>query len=81
MRNSDSIIILNVNRTLTLNPSLDISMQVIDVLKYFTPDYVQSVAHLTMNSFGNVSMIHPLVSVVMLKILITSFFLVDFTMH
>ena len=81
MRNNNSIIILNVNRTLTLNPSLDISMQVIDVLRYFTPDYVQSVAHLTTTSFRNASMIHLSVSVVMWKILITTFCVVNFTIH
>ena len=73
------LLFLNVNWTLTLNPSLDISMQVIDVLRYFTPDYVQSVAHLTMTSFRNVSMIHLSVCVVMWKILITTFCVVDYS--
>ena len=63
------------------NPSLDISMQVIGVIRYFTPAYVQSVVHLTTTSFRNVSMIHLSVSVVMWKILITTFCIVYFTLH
>ena len=39
---------------------LDISMQLVDVLRFFTPDYVQSVAHLTMASFRNLSIYSPL---------------------
>ena len=56
-------------------------MLVIDVLRYIIPDFVQSVAHLRMTSFRNVSMIHLPVSAVIWKILITSFCVVDFTMH
>ena len=48
-------------------------MQVRDVLRYFTPDNVQSVAQITMTSFRNVSTIHLSVAVVMWKILITTF--------
>ena len=57
---------------LTLKPSLGISMQVIGVLRYFTPDYVQSVARLTMISFRNASQIYLSVSVEMWRILITT---------
>ena len=56
-------------RTLTLNTSPGISMQVICELMYFTPDYEKSVAHLTMISFRNVSQIHLSFSVAMCRIL------------
>ena len=72
---------LSVNCTLTLKQSLYISMQVIDVLRGYTPDYIQNVAHLTMTSFRDVSMIHLSVSVVMWRKLITTFCIVDFIVH
>ena len=82
MRNSDSIIIFKrkLNSDIKSIPRYFYA-GIIDVRRYFTPDYVQSVAHLTTTSFRNVSMIHLSVSVVMWKILITTFCIVDFTMH
>ena len=71
----------NVNYTLTLKPSLDIYMQAKGVLRCYTTDYVQNVAHLTMASFRNVSMIHLSVSVVLWRTLITSFCVVNFIVH
>ena len=72
VRTSDSVIIFKRKLNFEIKATLGISMQVIGVLRYFTPDYVQSVAHLTMISFRNASQIHLYVSVVIWIILITT---------
>ena len=72
VRKSDSVIIFKRKLNSDIKAHLGISMQVMCVLRYFTTDFVQSIAHLTMISFRNASQIHLSVSVEMWRILITT---------